>query len=234
MTLQISMLEEVVQRLHVRLQRQIRALYVLHSNGNDEAALVALDRIAQINTKIAELNALLDSFEQAPIAPATTGAELVERLSETPLEPLVEDVIIDDPDQDDIEIEYRSSIVAAVLLILVAIVAMLGWHYGRQFLGNAEGIKQTAVQSATEAPRPAVVAPSPPTNVTVADVATVTYIVQKGDTLWSIATQQLGDGSTWGTVYGQNVDIIGDNPDLIFPGQVLTITKVSIGSETIG
>ena len=37
MALQISMLEEAVQRLHVRLQRHIRALYVLHANGNDEA-----------------------------------------------------------------------------------------------------------------------------------------------------------------------------------------------------
>ena len=99
-----------------------------------------------------------------------------------------------------------------------------------QDLGQA--MEQLA--ASVEAELPAVTIPAPPTEVTVADIATVTYVVQKGDTLWSIATTQLGDPQQWATIYGQNASIVGDNPNLIFPGQVLTITKVSVGSETIG
>lgn len=236
MTLQISMLEEAVQRLHVRLQRQIRALYVLHANGNDEAALIALDRISQINAKIAELHALLDSFESMEQQEVSDPGVIFGSGEEEPM-PIIEtarDVVIDDPDQDDVEMEYRGTIVATVLLLLVVVVGVLGWSYARQLLGVAEGIKQTTQMAAVEAELPAVTVPAPPTEVTVADIATVTYVVQKGDTLWSIATTQLGDPQQWATIYGQNASIVGDNPNLIFPGQVLTITKVSVGSETIG
>ena len=240
MTLQISILEETVQRLHVRLQRTIRALYVLHSSGNDEAALIALSRIEQLNTKIAELNALLDSHDTAdngePIvqAPAATGTELVERMNETPLEPLAQEVILDDPDQDDVEMEYRGTLLVTVLAIVVIALGML---FGSKILNLGSDIADKATPTVTVAPpavEPGPVVPEPPTNVTVAEVATVTYVVQKGDTLWSVATQLLGDPNAWGTIYGQNVEIIGDDPDLIFPGQVLTITKVSVGSTSIG
>ena len=235
MTLQISMLEEAVQRLHVRLQRHIRALYVLHANGNDEAALIALDRISQVNAKIAELNALLDSFEAAEDREVSDPGVIFGSGEEEPVALIVpQEVVIDDPDQDDVEMEYRGAVVATVLMLLVVAIGILGWTYGRQFLGVAEGIKQTAQMAAVEAELPAVTIPAPPTEVTVADIATVTYVVQKGDTLWSIATTQLGDPQQWATIYGQNASIVGDNPNLIFPGQVLTITKVSVGSETIG
>jgi hypothetical protein len=49
------------------------------------------------------------------------------------------------------------------------------------------------------------------------------YVVQKGDTLFSIATAQLGDGSKWPEIYDLNKAIIGDNPALILPGMELTI-----------
>lgn len=235
MTLQISMLEEAVQRLHVRLQRHIRALYVLHANGNDEAALIALDRITQLNTKIAELNALLDSFEATEAREVSDPGIIFGSGEEEPVALIVpQEVIIDDPDQDDVEMEYRGAVVATVLMLLVVAIGILGWSYARQFLGVAEGIKQTAQMAAVEAELPAVTVPAPPTDVTVADIDTVTYVVQKGDTLWSIATTQLGDPQQWATIYGQNASVVGDDPNLIFPGQVLTITKVSVGSTTIG
>lgn len=236
MTLQISMLEETVQRLHIRLQRQIRALYVLHANGNEEAALIALDRISQINAKIAELNALLDSYDTA-----ADGEPIEQDRDLTTLVPVLEEpvaaqqeVIIDDPDQDDVEMEYRGTLLVAVLAIVVIALGML---FGSKILNLGSDIADKAAPTVTvapPAPTPPAVVPEPPTNVTVAAIDSVTYVVQKGDTLWSIATTQLGDGAAWGTVYGQNVDTIGDNPDLIFPGQVLTITKVSVGSESIG
>lgn len=51
-----------------------------------------------------------------------------------------------------------------------------------------------------------------------------TYTVQKGDCLWKISKSQYGDGSKWNTIYNANKDKIKD-PNLIYPGQVLTIPR---------
>lgn len=57
--------------------------------------------------------------------------------------------------------------------------------------------------------------PSPP--------AAKTYTVAKGDCLWKIA-QKLGlGGANYGKIYEANKGVIGNNPNLIYPGQVLTI-----------
>lgn len=48
------------------------------------------------------------------------------------------------------------------------------------------------------------------------------HIVQKGDTLWGIAKQYLGEGKKWKEIHQYNYDTI-KNPDLIFPGQVVKI-----------
>jgi len=53
-------------------------------------------------------------------------------------------------------------------------------------------------------------------------VAPRTYVVQAGDTLSSIAQTQLGDVGRWPEIFLLNRGIIR-NPDLIFPGQVLTL-----------
>lgn len=51
------------------------------------------------------------------------------------------------------------------------------------------------------------------------------YTVQPGDSLWLIAEQAYGDGTKWQWIYDlpQNHKVIGDNPDLIQPGQKLFI-----------
>ena len=66
------------------------------------------------------------------------------------------------------------------------------------------------------APEPAPIAePAPPP-----PPAPRTYTVESGDTLWAIAERFYGDGSA----YQRIADASGiDNPDLIQPGQVLTI-----------
>ena len=48
----------------------------------------------------------------------------------------------------------------------------------------------------------------------------IKYTVQKGDTLWGIAQKY---NTTWQSIYEKNKDVIGDNPNLIYPGQVLVI-----------
>jgi hypothetical protein len=50
-----------------------------------------------------------------------------------------------------------------------------------------------------------------------------TYTVVSGDYLSKIAQMFYGNGSLWRTIYDANIDVIGPNPNLIFPGQVLTI-----------
>ncbi|WP_024291637.1 LysM peptidoglycan-binding domain-containing protein [Lacrimispora indolis] len=49
-----------------------------------------------------------------------------------------------------------------------------------------------------------------------------TYVVNKGDCLWSIAKKQLGNGSRWQEIHNLNRDKI-TNPNVIYPGQVLTM-----------
>jgi nucleoid-associated protein YgaU len=48
--------------------------------------------------------------------------------------------------------------------------------------------------------------------------------VQAGDTLWGIAQSSCGDGSLWPSIYYQNRWVIGNNPNVIRPGQVLNFT----------
>jgi len=54
-------------------------------------------------------------------------------------------------------------------------------------------------------------------------------VVVRGDTLWSIAARHLPPDATAADVasavqrwHAANADVVGDDPDLILPGQVLT------------
>jgi nucleoid-associated protein YgaU len=49
------------------------------------------------------------------------------------------------------------------------------------------------------------------------------YTVKPGDSPWLIAEQAYGDGAKWQWIYDHNKKVIGDNPDLIKPGQNLFI-----------
>ncbi len=55
------------------------------------------------------------------------------------------------------------------------------------------------------------------------------YVVKRGDNLWDIARQHLPDGASnaeinreWHRWYYANRQVVGDNPDMVLPGQVLT------------
>lgn len=52
-----------------------------------------------------------------------------------------------------------------------------------------------------------------------------TYEVVKGDCLWNIAKKYYGDGALYTKIYEANKDAIGGNPNLIYPGQVLTLPE---------
>ena len=59
-----------------------------------------------------------------------------------------------------------------------------------------------------------------------------TYIIKKGDTLWDLAFQFLGDPFQWQRIWEINPYIT--NPDLIFPGNQLMIPGRYAGASTEG
>lgn len=66
----------------------------------------------------------------------------------------------------------------------------------------------------------------------------VSVVVRAGDSLWSIAARELGPAATneaiaarWHDWYAANRHVIGNDPDLILPGQVLRIPPVSNGDH---
>ncbi len=48
------------------------------------------------------------------------------------------------------------------------------------------------------------------------------YEIKKGDTLWKIAKESLGDGNRYPEIFEANKEVIKD-PDLIYPGQKIRI-----------
>jgi nucleoid-associated protein YgaU len=56
--------------------------------------------------------------------------------------------------------------------------------------------------------------------------ASRTVTVKEGDNLSKIAKRELGDAEQWRAIYDANRETIKD-PDLIYPGQVLTIPSNS-------
>ncbi|MFD8594256.1 transglycosylase family protein [Kitasatospora sp. NPDC059646] len=57
-------------------------------------------------------------------------------------------------------------------------------------------------------------------NNSAANTAKGSYTVKSGDTLSKIAA---GLGVDWHTLYNNNTGVVGGNPDLIYPGQVLSV-----------
>lgn len=49
------------------------------------------------------------------------------------------------------------------------------------------------------------------------------HVVEPGESLSQIALEELGDATRWPDLYRQNRDVVGANPDLIQPGQVIEL-----------
>jgi resuscitation-promoting factor RpfA len=83
-------------------------------------------------------------------------------------------------------------------------------------------VTPTPVTPTPVTPTPASALPTPP-------AAVATHTVRPGDSLWRIAAEHAGSdaaGASWQDWYDANVDVIGDDPDLIRPGAVLTAPSV--------
>lgn len=84
------------------------------------------------------------------------------------------------------------------------------------------GTKQINVQLASGKPR-ASVEPKRETNNSPAPSSAQSYTVKSGDCLCAIARRFYGDDKRYIDIYNANKSIIGGNPNLIMPGQKLTI-----------
>jgi LysM repeat protein len=70
--------------------------------------------------------------------------------------------------------------------------------------------------------------PAPATVVRTASPASDAYVVRPGDSLWSIAEARTSGGSVderWRAIWQANRDVVGDDPDLILPGQALRLPE---------
>ena len=56
------------------------------------------------------------------------------------------------------------------------------------------------------------------------------YTVEPNDTLSGIAQQAYGNANDWHVIYDANTQVIGPNPNLIRPGEVLYIPVLNQGS----
>jgi LysM repeat protein len=89
---------------------------------------------------------------------------------------------------------------------------------GATYVGYSADLNGLQIAIYTEdAPAPAPVPVAP---------AVTTYTVQAGDTLWGVATTYYGDGTRYPEIYEANLSTIGGDPNLILPGQILTIPGV--------
>lgn len=84
------------------------------------------------------------------------------------------------------------------------------------------GTKTVTIQEATSSSETATATIQEASRSTTSAPQQSTYTVVSGDSLWNIAKKYLGDGSRYTEIYELNKDKI-TNPNLIYPGQVLTL-----------
>lgn len=113
----------------------------------------------------------------------------------------------------------RKSAIWATLLAAVALAFVLGCA-GKKQAVNTEAPAASAPVVTEETPAPETQAPPEK------------YPVRKGDCLWSISgnPEIYGDSFLWPLLFKANRDLIQD-PDLIYPGQKLTVDKSASDME---
>ncbi|SDP61071.1 LysM domain-containing protein [Pedococcus dokdonensis] len=131
---------------------------------------------------------------------------------------------------------------AAILLFVTAPLtgtpaqaAPMTTHVTTQTVTNAAARAATPVTGADQGsptPEPARATPSH-THATTArpDPATVEHVVERGETLWSLAERYLGAGIRYTELADLNRDVLGPNPGFLTVGQVL---QVPTGESSTG
>jgi len=87
------------------------------------------------------------------------------------------------------------------------------------------GTKICKIKVVNDRPRASNTGNRPTDNSPEPDTST-TYTVVSGDCLWNIAKRFYGNGAQYTVIYNANIGVVGGNPNLIYPGQVLTIPAI--------
>lgn len=90
---------------------------------------------------------------------------------------------------------------------------------------SIKSVTLNAVQTEVKETRAADSSPAP--------AASQTYVVVKGDCLYTIARKIYGDGSKYIAIYDANRGVIGGNPNMIYPGQILTIPSAPEAASAV-
>jgi hypothetical protein len=96
--------------------------------------------------------------------------------------------------------------------------------YGVKYLGWAEDMVGTQMVEYVDEPTPEPT-PDAPVQIELPPVEPstgLTHTVVEGDTLFDLG---MNYGVEWEKIYIDNKEVIGDDPDLILPGQVLVIDR---------
>lgn len=85
----------------------------------------------------------------------------------------------------------------------------------------------TTPPPATQPAHPAPAAPTSAGTLHPTSTPARVYTVQPGDSLWAIAEHQYGIGADWTRIYDANRGTVGANPNLIYPGERLSIPSLN-------
>jgi nucleoid-associated protein YgaU len=130
------------------------------------------------------------------------------------------------------------AVVLTVLVVALAIVGVYSATHKSTTTASAKSVaKSIAPAGASKTPAvpvagtssPASVAPAPSSTAgssAAAKVPSLTYVVQPGDNLTVIAAWFHMHG--YGELYDANLAVIGSDPDLIHPGQRITISSTGM------
>jgi nucleoid-associated protein YgaU len=88
---------------------------------------------------------------------------------------------------------------------------------------ESEKKRLAAIEAAKQAGTSVQAAVEKVTAQAAAVVGARTYVVKSGDSLSKIAKELYGDAKRWPEIYEANKALVGDNPNLIHPGQKLVI-----------
>lgn len=123
-------------------------------------------------------------------------------------------------DGDDHRFSVQVRWLLAALTVAVLAALAFGGYEVSSFLDSPPG--NPAYSSANPAPSANMTAPPVPTDP--GPAPPVTYTVQKGDTLWSVAVKKCGKGTDDAALYRANMKAIGSHPGAISPGMTLRVS----------
>ncbi len=126
----------------------------------------------------------------------------------------------------------HAGVLVAGLTLSIAILAALlpGWAEARELDSYTVSRLETAQNANSQTNTAA--ATTAAQQQAAYEPAAALVVVEPGDSLWAIAQERLGPNATpqqvateVDRIYGLNQNQIGNNPDLIFPGQELLLTR---------